>query len=270
MTVPPYPRGDEPARCRNGRCVRMSPGLCQPCADRLERWLGELPGFVHAVAEPLDMPCCAAHAAPPPPRGARGALDRKAGAPYDSSHPNPLPTGDVRPAVAGVRVAGTRDRPLPGGADRLSWLGPANPGERLDFRGDPEAPGLQTGATPLTATLTGWVRVAAEDLGVNLPPLTVADLLAFLTRWHPELVKLSWSDDYAVEVHGQWATARRMAGEAERWVPIGRCFAEVDGRPCGEPLSARAEAKVIRCPACGADWGRELWLLLGRAMEVGA
>jgi hypothetical protein len=242
----------------------MAPGLCPRCADRLARWLEELPDFVHAVVEPLDMPCCPDHAAPPPARGARGARDPAL--PYEPSHPNPARAGDVRPA-AGIRVGGSRDRPLPGGADRLSWLGPANPGDRLDLAGDPAAAGLQVGGTPLTAALVGWVRLAAEELGVHLPPLTVADLVAFLVRWHGEIVKQPWSDDYAGEIRDQWAAARRLAGLAERWVRIGACIAQVDGQPCGEPLSARPEARVIRCPSCGADWVREFWLLLGAAID---
>lgn len=265
MTAP----ADQP-RCRNGACMRMAPGLCRPCADRLERWLDELPGYVHTLTEPLDMPCCADHADPPPPRGALGQIAVKRKMPYEPSHPNPAPAGDVRPAN-GIRVGGSRERPLPGGVDRVSWLGPANPGERLDFAGDRVAPSLQSGATPLTAVLTEWVRLAVAELGVHLPPRTVADLIGFLVRWQPEIVKEPWSDEYAREVHGLWSTARRLAGEAEEWVRIGACIRIMDdGDPCGETLSARPEARVIRCPGCGADWARELWLLLGSAMEVGA
>jgi hypothetical protein len=134
---------------------------------------------------------------------------------------------------------------------------------------------MQVGLEPLGSILTGWARLAAEELGVHTPERTVTELVAFLVRWQPEIAKRPWSDDYAIEVHDQWSTARRMAGEAERWVRIGACIAQVDdgtpdGQRCGEPLSARPEARVIRCPSCGADWARELWLLLGRAMEVGA
>jgi hypothetical protein len=267
----------EPApRCRNGHCVKMAPGICRPCADRLERWLDELPGYVHTLTTPVDMPCCHDHATPPD-HPARGARDRKLGVPYEPTHPNPAPAGDIRPASTGVRVGGTRDRPLPGGADRLSWLGPAAGDDRsyLD-RGDPRDGPMQVGLEPLGSILAGWARLAAEELGVHKPARTVADLVAFLVRWQPEIVKTPWSDAYAVEVHDLWATARRMTGEAERWVRIGACTARgyqdgtlinEDGSPCGESLSARPEAKVIRCPSCGADWARELWLLLGAAIE---
>lgn len=215
-------------RCRNGACMRMAPGLCRPCADRLERWLDELPSYVATVAD------------------------------YQ-----PLPA-----AGAGPRVSGSRERPLPGGVDRLSWLGPANPGDRLDFAGDPVAPGLQVGDVPLTAVLTSWAGLVAELLEVHQPPRTVTDLVGFLRRWQPQIVREPWSDEYAREVHDLWATARRLAGESERWVRIGACIAVLDdGTVCGETLSARPEARVIRCPGCGADWARELWLLLGSAME---
>jgi len=268
----------EPPRCRNGACARMGtaghPGLCDRCADRLEGWLTDLPDYVHTLTEPLDMPCCPDHAAPPPRRGARGALDRDLL--YEPSHPNPARAGDIPAPAAGQRVGGSRERPLPGGADRLSWLGPANPGDRLDLPGDPKEQrilaSLQVGDVPLTAALTGWARMAAEELAVHVPPRTVADLVGFLLRWHAEIVKWPWSDDYAREVHGLWATARRLTGDAEHWVRIGACIAVLDdGQPCGETLSARPEARVIRCPQCGADWARELWLLLGAAIEgVGA
>lgn len=263
-----------PPRCRNGACQRMGPGLCRPCADRLERWLDELPGYVHALTEPLDMPCCADHAAPPPARGALGQFAVQQDAPYEPSHPNPAPAGDVRPAN-GIRVGGSRERPLPGGVDRVSWLGPANPGDRLDLPGDAKErallAGLQVGDVPLAAVLEEWTGLAADLFAYHRPARTVAEMVAFLRRWHPEIVKQAWSDEYAREIHGLWSTARRLAGEAEQWVRIGACIAVLDdGGICGETLSARPEARVIRCPGCGADWARELWLLLGSAMEVGA
>jgi hypothetical protein len=242
----------------------MHPGLCGPCADRLERWLEELPGYVAAVADTPVVPCCDDHATPPPPCGAAGALAEL----YEPTHPNPAPAGDVRPAVT-VRVGGSRERPLPGGADRLSWLGPAAGDDRSHLDpGDHRDGPMQVGREPLVSMLTGWVRLTAEELGVHTPRRDLAELLVFLTRWHPEIVKRSWSDDYAIEVHDLWSTARRLAGEAERWVRIGACTLLLDdGEPCGEVLSARPEARVIRCPGCGADWARELWLLLGATIE---
>jgi hypothetical protein len=207
------------------------PGLCDPCAGQLEAWLADLPGLW--VRLHLRM--------------ARGQ-------------------------ASGERVSGSGEAPIPARVDVLSFVGPAFPGDRLDLPGDLREKqvlaGLQVGDHPLTSTLTGWVRLAAEELGVHVPWRTVAELVGFLTRWHPEIVKRSWSDDYAQEIHGAWATARRLAGEAERWVRIGACIRIMDdGDPCGETLSARAEARVIRCPACGADWARELWLLLGSAID---
>jgi hypothetical protein len=260
------------------------PGLCDQCADRLDGWLRDLPDYVHALTEPLDMPCCPDHATPPPRRGALGQLAVKAHLPYQPSHPNPARAGDIPAPAAGQRVGGSRERPLPGGADRLSWLGPAADVHHaadcpICSRWVPIGPNLycldadlQTGPAPLASVLTGWARMAAEALAVHVPPRTVADLLGFLFRWHGEIVKQPWSDDYAREVHRLWSTARRMAGEAERWVRIGACIRVLDdGLPCGETLSARPEARVIRCPQCGADWARELWLLLGAAIEgVGA
>lgn len=271
----------DPPRCRNGACMKMAPGLCRPCADRLGRWLDELPGYVTALTDTPDLPCCDKHAAPPPPRGARGALALV----YEATHPNPAPAGDVRPAAT-VRVGGSRERPLPGGADRLSWLSRAADVavDASTLAGAADA-ALQTGRTPVGPALASWVQLAAEELGVHLPPAgagvsgpdglvlrcasdDVPTLIGFLTRWHPELVKQPWSDDYAIEVHDQWSTARRLTGEAEQWVRIGACTRPLDdGDPCGEVLSARPEARVIRCAGCGADWARELWLLLGATIE---
>lgn len=272
-------------RCNNGSCVKMAPGICRACADRVARWLDELPGYVRSMAEVLDVPCCDGHAVPPPVRGALGAL----AAVYEPSHPNPTRAGDVRPAAA-VRVAGSGERPLPGGADRLSWLARgADVSTDVSTRAGAADAALQTGPAPVGPALAGWVKLVAEELGVHLPPggrvvataggpvrRTCADdvptLVAFLGRWHGEIVKAPWSDDYAAELHGLWSTARRMCGEAERWVRVGACIAVLaDDSPCGEMLSVRAEARVIRCPGCGADWARDMWLLLGGAIEgVGA
>lgn len=274
-----------PARCRDGRCARMTAaGLCRPCADRVGRWLGELPRYVAAVADQLavDVPCCDKHAAPPT-RNALGARLVKRGVPYEPTHPNPVHAGAVPAPGNGPRVSGSPERPLPGGADRLSWLSCA--GQTSYWAGSDDWE-YQAGRPPVAAMLASWCRMIAEELGDHTPQAgrvvpgpggqpvrrtsgaDVPVLVDWLTRRHGRIVERAWADDYAGEVHGLWSTARRMAGEAERWVPIGACIRVMDdGAPCGEALSARPGAAVIRCPACGADWGRELWLILGAAME---
>lgn len=271
----------QPARCRDGRCVRMNPGLCGPCSGRLAGWLSDLPGFVATIADEHDAatPCCDDHAPPPPPGGALGALADV----YEPTHPNPAPAGAVRAAGTGPRVSGSGERPLPGGVDRLSWLACA---ATVSYWAGSDDWEYQTGRPPLAASLASWVRQAAEALGVTVPRAgrviagrggqlvrrtsgsDVPTLVAFLTIQHPRIVELPWSDDYAAEVHTAWSTARAMAGEAERWVRIGACIAVLDdGQACGETLATRPDARVIRCPGCGADWGRELWLLLGAAID---
>lgn len=265
-------------RCRDGRCVRMCPGLCGPCADRVAGWLGDLPALVARVAAPDPAVCCDKHAG------------------------QPLGAGAVPCPATGARVSGTSSTPLPGGADRLSWLGMA-----ADVRHrtadcpacrhwTPVGPNLQCldaeqqgGAVPVGPALASWAQLVAELLEVTPPragrvvtgrlgavartsSADVPALVAFLTRWHETIVGESWAGEYAQEIHGQWTTARALAGDTERSMRIGSCIAlltDPDGEVyyCDEPLYAQPSDQVIRCRGCGADWTRELWLILGAAIE---
>lgn len=232
-------------RCRDGRCTRMAPGLCPSCSDRVVGWLADLPALVHRVADVAPVPCCDAHAGKQPSAGPATACTN------------------------GARVSGTSSTPLPGGVDRLSWLGPG-----ADVHASADA-ACQTGATPVGPLLATWAQLAAELLAVTPPRSGRCDsgdvpaLITFLQRWHEQICAEPWADDYAQEIHAQWQTGRALAGDTERSLRIGWCITllGVDEGTCGEPLYAQPSDTVIRCRACGADWTRELWLILGAAME---
>jgi len=214
-------RMTEPPRCHAGRCARMGrsgPGLCDPCRRLAGQRLAELPGLVADV---------------------------------------PLAAGPVR-ASTGPRVSGSGETPLPGGADRLSWLSRAadvHGAGRLDAD-------CQTGTTPVAAELAGWAKLAAEELGVTVPRVgrltagpdgwvrrtasgDVPALCRFLAIQHDRICQLAWADDYAGAIWDLWVWAMTRTGrfdgrpEPMDGVPCNRCdrMALVrvpgeDGRTC--------------------------------------
>jgi hypothetical protein len=252
-------------QCRGGRCARMRPGLCTACAALSGSWIAELPPLVTALAESLPEPCC----------------DR---------HGLGMTAATVTVGTA-ERVSGSSERPLPGGAERLSWLGPAatiHPDPARDAWERRLDADCQTGSIPVAAVLAGWVRAVAEDMGVHPPkvgslvygvhgPLLrtssvdVAELCRFLSRWHDWICRQPWSDEYAAEVYEQWSRARAMAGLSERLHRLGACpTVGEDGRPCGATLYADPYQDVIVCRRCRSEWGRSRWLWLGGLLRTEA
>jgi hypothetical protein len=228
----------EPARCHAGRCTRMGrsgPGLCPSCARLCGSWLAELPSLVAALSDEPPEPPDVAHS----PAGVV------------------LAAGPVRTA-SGPRVSGSCETPLPGGVDRLSWLARAADVHEAD-RGDADC---QTGATPVAAELAGWVKLAAEELGVIVPrvgrvvagrdgPVSrtssadVPVLCRFLAIQHDRICARDWADDYAEAVYDLWVWAMARTGrfdgrpEPMDGVPCNRCdrmalvrFPGEDGRTC--------------------------------------
>lgn len=190
----------QPARCRDGRCVRMSPGLCGPCSGRLAGWLADLPALYVRLT---------------------------------------LNTG--RTTGTGEPVSGSRDLPVPVRLDVI---------DHLTLIGD---------------QLGSWARMIAEQRDFAGP--TEAPPFRFLAIQQEWAARQPWADDWAVEVHDLWRTARALAGDHARRVRIGSCITDLADGPCGETLYAQAGASVIRCRGCGADWTRGLWLLLGAAID---
>jgi hypothetical protein len=244
-------------RCHAGRCARMRPGLCTGCAALCGNWVAELPSLVAQLSDSAVQPCCDAHSAV-------------------------MPAATVTTTV-GQRVSGSPERPLPGGADRLSWLGrggTVHPDPARDGREQRLDADCQTGATPVAAVLAIWARMVAEDVGVHPPkvgslvygvhgPLLrtsaadVAELCRFLDRWHDWICRRPWSDEFAAEVYEQLSRARAMAGLSERLHRLGACPTDVDGTLCGATLYADPYQDVIVCRRCRSEWPRSRWLWLG-------
>jgi len=210
------------SHCHAGRCARMGrcgPGLCDPCRRLAGQWLAELPGLVAELSDGLPEAPDVAHS----PAGLV------------------LTAGPVR-ASTGPRVSGSGETPLPGGADRLSWLARAadvHGAGRLDAD-------CQTGTTPIAAELAGWVKLAAEELGVTVPrvgrltagpdgwvrrtaSVDVPALCRFLSVQHDRICARPWADDYAEAVYDLWVWAMTRTGR-------------FDGRP--EPMDG------VACPFC--------------------
>jgi hypothetical protein len=178
----------------------------------------------------------------------------------------------ARGQATGERVSGTGEAPIPARVDVLSFVGPANPGDRLDLPGTIEEQrilrSLQVGDVPMLGRLEATVQVVCEQMAVHWPtpaplpahaarwpygpptPAAVdtyrrwreetrphrqaAAVLDFLTRWHRWLTAQPWADEYAQEVHDVWQRAMTLTGE---WHPRPE---QCDGVTC-----PRCDAKTI-------------------------
>lgn len=237
-------------RCHAGRCTRMGrcgPGLCDPCRRLAGSWLAELPGLVAELAGEPDEPSDVAHS-PAHDWKRCGTCLRRVGGLMPKPHADVLlAAGPVRTST-GPRVSGSGETPLPGGADRLSWLARAADVHGAD-RADADRwldADCQTGVVPVAATLAGWVRLAAEELGVTVPRVgrltagpsgrvrrtaseDVPALCRFLSIQHDRICARDWADDYAEALHDLWVYAMARTGR-------------FDGRP--EPMDG------VPCPRC--------------------
>jgi hypothetical protein len=143
-------------------------------------------------------------------------------------------------------VSGSGGTPLPGGADRLSLLGPAAGWDRTHLDpGDTHDGPMQDGVEPLVSTLDGWCWRVAVGRSLGRPVRHARLLLRFLSVHHDWTVKQYWADDYAADLHALWVRCKALTGtfdgrpEPMRGVPCNRCdrMALVrvpgeDGRTC--------------------------------------
>lgn len=292
----------EPGRCHAGRCARMGssgPGLCDPCRRLVGSHVAELPSLVAELADEPPEPPDVAHSPAHDWTRCRACLRRVGGLMAPGHADVLLSAGTVRTAT-GPRVSGSGETPLPGGADRLSWLSRAGdvrhardgcPACRhhVECGHDPRCvcpdAALQTGAVPVAAALAGWVKLAAEELGFHAPAVgrvvagrygpvrrTSADdvraLCRVLARWHDRICGMPWAGEYAVEVHDLWDRAEAMSGRRAKLHRLGPCpTLDDDGRPCGAALYADPYATEVTCRACRSAWPRTRWLWLGALLR---
>jgi hypothetical protein len=179
-----------------------------------------------------------------------------------------MPAGQA----TGERVSGSGEAPAPARVDVLSFVGPANPGDRLDLPGDDreraQLAALQIGDIPMLGRLNATVQAVCEQMAVTRPapaplPDRAADwpygpptwaqaeayrrwrehtrphrqtaaVLDFLTRWHRWLTSQPWADSYAQELHDVWQRAKTLTGE---WNPR--------PEPCDGVTCPRCDAKTI-------------------------
>lgn len=165
--------------------------------------------------------------------------------------------------VAGQRVSGTREAPLPGRLDVLNLLGPGAPAVH-DRHGD------QHGDVPTVLLLDQWVHDWRDTRGQreHLPVPTVVELAGWLGR------RLDWAtdhhlaiDEFAGEIRHHLSVLRAANGHQPHMMVVGRCPAVLDdGRTCGRKLRANPWYSNIVC-SCGAEWRREQWEILGNAIK---
>jgi hypothetical protein len=123
------------------------------------------------------------------------------------------------------------------------------------------------------ATLGTWVRMLAEDTGIEYTDPSVAGLVAYLLRLHAHITSQPWVDEYSRELHELVAALRPVTGEP-RPRPIGRCptvLVDEQGQPsglCNTALFAPINGDTIQCRACSRQWPRAEWLRLGTILEA--
>ena len=171
--MPEPERPGPPPRCGGGHCVRIGrdkPGLCRTCTAISGQNLADLPALVAALQD--------------------------------------ADAATLRPG-SDIRVAGRGDLPLPGGAARLSFLGPGAPDPwSFGARYDP-------GAEPLVPTLRTWARVIAEQRSVHIQDPDPLGLCRLLATHHDWSTAQPWAGDYAAAVHRLWSTARTLTGQRD-------------------------------------------------------
>jgi len=162
--------------------------------------------------------------------------------------------------AAGARVSGSRTPPLPVQLEPLSLRG----------RG---------GIITILATWEtdwrerrGWYAIPTH---ANLEQTLVGDqALAGIIDWLRD--QLDWAianhpavDEFAGEVRDIVHQCHRAIGALENHMRIGTCPAlDENGHPCNSRLYADPQADTIICRNCGADWPRDQWMILGRAMNT--
>lgn len=131
-------------------------------------------------------------------------------------------------------------------------------------------------------TLGGWVRHTVEERGIHPPNLPHGfDVLAPSARFLAEQVE--WMrhraevDEFLDDVD---SCVRRIAGMANGPQPgryAGPCSTEVDGKTCGQDVTARPGASYGTCRACGAQYDvdeQQAWMrgeiegYLARPVEI--
>lgn len=117
------------------------------------------------------------------------------------------------------------------------------------------------------ATLGTWVRMIAEETGVQYWDPSVANLVAYLLRMHAHITRQLWVDEYARELRELVGALRPVTGEP-RPRPIGRCPTLVEQDECGTQLYAPLNGDTITCRGCLRQWPRAEWLRLGTILEA--
>lgn len=162
--------------------------------------------------------------------------------------------------AAGARVSGSRTPPLPVRLEPLSLRGR---GGIITILATWETDWRDRAGLAVIPARAGREQLLDSDQAL-------ADVIAFLRRqlgwaiaYHPAV------DEFAEEVREIEKACRRALGLTENLMKIGRCPSlDQDGRPCGQRLDADPYATAIRCTTCHAEWPRNQWLLLGRAMNT--
>jgi hypothetical protein len=208
-------------------------GLCLSCAVSVAAVLAELPPLWAELADRSAGPCCERHPL--------GAL-----------------TAAAVSAAAGEPVSGSRDAPVPGRLDVLSFLGPS------------PYPGLPAGLVGLRT----WVRAVCEGRRVTPPTPDAVAVFGFLGRHGDWVAAQPWAGGYATEVHSVAAAARSLAGsgpgraEHMHGVACPRCDARTLFRSPGHD-GRRCEPRAGGCGATMSEADYSRWLGLSAHVARG-
>lgn len=106
-----------------------------------------------------------------------------------------------------------------------------------------------------TNTLTTWARALVDDRpGITAPPITVPELVTWLTDHLGSVTTLPWAGDLSRELLALERALKQVTQRARTGNYLGRCGGrQGEGPPCDQPLYAGHEQRTIVC-RCGATW----------------
>lgn len=162
--------------------------------------------------------------------------------------------------AAGARVSGSRTPPLPVRLEPLSLRGR---GGIITILATWETDWRDRAGLAVVPARAGREQLLDSDQAL-------ADVVTFLRR------QLDWAierhpavNEFAGEIRDIVHECHRAIGALENHMRIGTCPAlDENGHPCNSRLYADPHADTIICRNCGADWPRDQWMILGRAMNT--
>lgn len=127
---------------------------------------------------------------------------------------------------------------------------------------DPVSARTPDGWRGVVGLLHSWAGVVRDAKRITPPTrITVAGEAAFLLRHSLWIGEQEWVGDFYREIK---RLAESMADAVAEWRArqIGKCPAEIQGKPCRGPVFPSDDGGV-HCPRCGATWNDQQLRMFG-------